>query len=132
MKALCIRQPYADGVVFGEKTIEVRTWPTDHRGELLITSAVKPTLDGYPCGYLLGAVEVVDCRPMQPEDAAAAFCDYAPGLYAWVLSNPRCLHECPPVTSRQGLFDLAVELRDLPLIDGRQYTGPSDPPVPPA
>ena len=36
MKAISIRQPYASFVFAGIKTVENRTWKTEHRGRLLI------------------------------------------------------------------------------------------------
>ena len=36
MKCLSLKQPYADLLVFGEKTIELRKWNTRFRGEFLI------------------------------------------------------------------------------------------------
>lgn len=39
MKALSIRQPFAQLIVDGLKTIETRTWDTTYRGDLLICAA---------------------------------------------------------------------------------------------
>jgi hypothetical protein len=36
MKCLSLKQPYADLLAFGEKTIELRKWNTKFRGEFLI------------------------------------------------------------------------------------------------
>ena len=36
LMALSIRQPYAQLVAGGTKTVEVRSWRTDYRGELLV------------------------------------------------------------------------------------------------
>jgi len=36
MKALSLKQPYAELVVSGKKTIELRKWKTNFRGEFLI------------------------------------------------------------------------------------------------
>jgi len=36
MKCLSLKQPYADLLAFGEKTIELRKWNTRFRGEFLI------------------------------------------------------------------------------------------------
>jgi len=36
MKCLSLKQPYADLLAFGEKTIELRKWYTKFRGEFLI------------------------------------------------------------------------------------------------
>ena len=44
MKAISIRQPWANLIAAGGKTIEVRTRPTKYRGPLLIVSAKRPTV----------------------------------------------------------------------------------------
>ena len=41
MKCLSISQPFADLIISGEKTIEIRNWNTDFRGEFLIHAPIK-------------------------------------------------------------------------------------------
>ncbi len=41
MKALSLRQPYAELIVSGKKTIESRLWSTKFRGEFLIHTGVN-------------------------------------------------------------------------------------------
>lgn len=41
MKCLSIKQPYADLVASGRKTIELRTWNTKFRGEFLVHASKK-------------------------------------------------------------------------------------------
>lgn len=119
MKAISIKQPWAKLIAHGKKTIEVRSWPTHHRGPLLIVSSAQPEtaimkrttrtdangatwlndlfeenqLRGF---YHLGAaaciVDVVGCEPFSNDKHAAGAnfeADDAAGLYAWLLSNPR-------------------------------------------
>ena len=40
-KCLSLKQPYADLVVSGKKTIELRTWNTKFRGEFLVHASKK-------------------------------------------------------------------------------------------
>lgn len=49
MKALSIRQPHADNILDGKKTIELRSWNTKHRGPFLIHSQ----------GFLIGKADLV-------------------------------------------------------------------------
>jgi len=42
MKALSLKQPYAELVVSGKKTIELRKWNTEFRGEFLVHASKKP------------------------------------------------------------------------------------------
>ena len=41
MKCLSVSQPYADLIVKGKKTIELRKWNTKFRGEFLIHAPLK-------------------------------------------------------------------------------------------
>ena len=41
MKCLSVSQPFADLIILGKKTIELRKWNTNFRGELLIHSPLK-------------------------------------------------------------------------------------------
>jgi hypothetical protein len=41
MKCLSLKQPYAELLVSGKKTIEVRTWNTKFRGQFLVHSSKK-------------------------------------------------------------------------------------------
>ncbi len=123
-KALCVRQPEADLIVFGRKTIEVRTWRTAYRGALLITASKRKPLDPQfadsPLGCLVGAVDLVDCRPFTESDQDAALCDFEPGLYAWALANPRVTPQPIPTRSLPGLFDLAPS-RGYELVSAHLY-----------
>ena len=44
MKAISVRQPWANLISWGQKSIEVRTWTTEHRGDLLIVSSANPKI----------------------------------------------------------------------------------------
>ncbi len=45
MKALSAKQPWANLIAAGEKTIETRTWATRYRGPLLIVSSRRPRIE---------------------------------------------------------------------------------------
>lgn len=100
IRAVCIRQPWASMIARGEKTIELRTWPTKHRGPLLIVASKSPKLykpngDALPTGCAVCIVDVVDCRPAVATDAPAACCAIEPGEFAWVLRNVREVAHTP-------------------------------------
>lgn len=73
--ALSLRQPWAALVVLGLKTIEIRRWPTDRRGPILIHASsvaddrpevwrdLPPVARGLAQlrGGLLGRVDLVEC-----------------------------------------------------------------------
>ena len=122
MKALCVHQPFADWIVSGEKTVELRRWRTRYRGPIVICSTLSymdpVTLRVTKCkmkpgrlyGYAIGTVEIVEVRrPDFPWDTITA---RAPDSFvlsrkwAWVLRKPRRYARAFPVTGRQGLFNL--------------------------
>lgn len=92
LKALSIRQPWAELIMRGEKAVEFRSQPTKVRGRVYIyASLTKPDVsdreicqdvgcswDDLPKGVLVGTVEISDC-------------DGSGGEYEWQLANPQRL-----------------------------------------
>jgi len=105
MKALSVRQPWANLIASGQKTIETRTWQTSYRGELLIVSSRRP--DIYPAGCALAIVTLVDCRPMRSIDWIDACCDPYPGAFAWVICDVRKIDPIP-TRGAQSLYDSPI------------------------
>jgi len=107
MKALSVKQPWASLIARGHKTIEVRTWSTSYRGPLLICASRRPDIDGLPTGVAVCTINLVDVRPITPEDATAACVKVTPGQqFAWVLESVSPLDFDLPITGRLGLFAL--------------------------
>ena len=133
MNALTIKQPFASLVVFGLKTLEIRSRKTHIRGRVLICSSQKPFVGGMfnpenvgeyiddadeyvrrmgnlaVHGYAIGMVDIINCRPMQPNDFKHSFVKYTPGMFAWELANPV---EIEPfqVTGQLGFFKVPANL----------------------
>ena len=114
MKALSIKQPWANFIADGEKTIETRTWSTAYRGSLLIVSSKKPDLENFPemlvkgsgpYGCAVATARLAECRPMRPEDAEGAGCDFYTGAFAWVLEDIKRIKPFP-VKGSQGLYEV--------------------------
>ena len=116
MKALSVKQPWADALVDGEKTIEVRSWSTPHRGPLLICASASPKnvfwhdhVDHvnrvFYAGCIIGIVDLLDCRPMNKADEYAALCDYQVGAYAWVTKTIAFCRP-DPVLGKLHLFEV--------------------------
>ena len=106
MKALSIKQPWANMIANGEKTIETRKWPTNYRGKLLIVSSKSPPIK--LAGFALAIARVADCRPMTKEDEAAACCPVYPGAFSWVLEDVQKI-EPFPVKGSLGIYQVDVE-----------------------
>lgn len=103
MKALSVKQPWANLIANGEKTIETRLWATDYRGPLLIVSSKMPKI--HPAGYALAIADLVECRPMTRLDEVAARCNLYRGAYSWVFMNVRRI-PIFPVRGQLGLYDI--------------------------
>ena len=126
MKALSIRQPWAELIIQGCKTIELRTWTTHHRGRLAVHAAqtvaetacqvhgLDPTT--LPRGALLGTVEVVEVTPLDEalwEDLRQQHLGLGPfpgPRYGWRLADPQRLPQPIPLPGRLGLCNVSDEL----------------------
>lgn len=111
LKALSLRQPYANWVADGSKTLETRTWHTHYRGDLLICASQSGK--GEPKGMAVCLVQLVDVRPMQKKDEQAARVEWSPRLYVWKLTNRRVFKDPFPVKGRLGLFNIEVDNESL-------------------
>ena len=91
MRALSIRQPYAELILRVEKKIEYRSRPTRIRERVYVYASRRPGKPkdfeevnlqpgDLPTGVLVGTVEVVGCTG-------------GGSYYEWQLANPERLHE---------------------------------------
>jgi len=70
MKALSIKQPFAELILQERKKIEIKKWNTDFRGEFLINSSKKSDekamkkfmFKKLPCGFILGKAELINVK----------------------------------------------------------------------
>lgn len=75
MKALSLKQPWAELVVSGRKTIELRKWNTNFRGRFLVHASSTPDVknmkkfgfDELPLGFIVGEAELIGIK-RYPED----------------------------------------------------------------
>lgn len=111
MKALSVRAPYAFGIVAGVKTVEMRTWQTDYRGELLICSSRTGERDKdlkgrFVFGKALAVVTLKDIVPYnKKKHARLSLIDGDYDGYAWILSDPRPVIPTP-IKGKLHLFDV--------------------------
>lgn len=111
LKAISLKQPYANLVVRGQKTIETRKWSTHYRGDILICSSRSGV--GEPKEMALCLVRLIDIRPMTASDAAAACIELYPKAKAWIISDLRVLKHPIPVKGRLGLFEVEITNHQL-------------------
>lgn len=92
MKALSLRSDYALDVLSGDKTVEYRSWSTNHRGDLLICSTARKIPGTIP-GHALAVVRIKDVKKLSERQ------------YAWQLDNLRAI-EPFPVKGQQHMFNV--------------------------
>lgn len=110
MKALSIHPYFAMAVVSGCKSIEVRTWSTEYRGDILICSTAAKYHGTIP-SHALGIVTLKDVRQLKKSDCEEAMIlskDYSSDLFAWVLEYNRLI-EPIPVKGKLSLWDFEEE-----------------------
>ena len=122
MRALSVRQPWAELILLGHKTIEVRSRRTNLRERVYIYAGlnrIEPQeeariaaqfgidVDGLPRGVLVGTVQIVGCMPLKLDDRQAACSEIAEidGFYGWLLSRPQRTEELlKPTRQPQPMF----------------------------
>jgi hypothetical protein len=107
-RVLTVRQPWAWAIIHGGKNVENRSWPTKHRGPLLIHagSAFEPdayqTVQPPPAlelvhGAIIGVVELVDCVPDSDSEWAVIH------QWHWCLRNPQPFDQAVPCPGKLGV-----------------------------
>lgn len=130
MKTLSIRQPWVWLIVHGGKDIENRTWPTRHRGPVLLHAAkgmtaaewadawdfavgtgASPraiaagiTRETIQRGGIVGIADLTDCIP--PDRRTSRW--HIPGCFGFKLENVRAL-PFTPCAGRLGFWDAPAE-----------------------
>jgi len=126
MKALSIRQPWAELILQGHKTIELRTWQTHYRGRLAIHASQTVRVEACLAygldpsrvvrGALVGTVELVDILVLDEaawealRDQHLSLHDFPGPMFGWRLENPRRLPQPIPMRGRMGLFNVSEDV----------------------
>lgn len=114
MKAISVQNPWAHFITCGEKTIECRSWNTEHRGDLLICSSSNPKIPGMISGYAVCIVSLDDVTPFRRKHLEGACMDEMPepNSYAWHLSNVRLIKPIP-VKGKLNFYNVEDELVEI-------------------
>lgn len=126
MKCLSVSQPYADLIVKGKKTIELRTWNTKFRGEFLVHAplkikknvCIKMGMDEIKLrtGVVIGKAEIYDVKVYN--SVAELKSDYKKHFaseeflhhkYGFLLKNPKELRI--PILYKGSLGFFNVDLK---------------------
>lgn len=120
---LSVKQPFADLIVDGLKTVELRNWRTKHRGWVLIHAS--KTIDfGYhekwndlitssnsqQYGKIIGAAVLISCQKSNDSLQKLALYDGSEYRYAWLLEDAQRLPKPVDYRGRPGLFYLTGDL----------------------
>lgn len=122
MKCLSVCQPFADLILSGAKTIELRRWNTRHRGDMLIhaprkirRSDCKRLGVGEICvtGAIMGKVRLVDVKKynnavglQQDYPRHLAGTDFVSCRYGFVLADAQRFKEPIPYKGKLGLYQV--------------------------
>lgn len=124
LPALSVRQPWAELIISGKKSIEIRSWPTRYRGRLWLHTGrnsdtaleLSYRLTNLFHGGYIGSVILDEIIPFdeviwkQLKSRHLDAGDYQPGLYAWLLSNPRRFDKPISGPGSTLLFQVSAEL----------------------
>jgi ASCH domain len=116
--ALSVRQPWAELIVSGRKTIEVRSWTCAYRGRIWIHAAQRSDqheesafhFSHLPKGGYVGSVALCATVPLDRARWEARRAnhlnlgEYRPGLYAWLLDGPNRFDAIVPARGQLNLF----------------------------
>jgi hypothetical protein len=103
--ALGIQQPWAELILRGIKTLEVRSQPTRQRGTIYLYASKRASqlpaasaaasrhgiaVESLAFGVLVGTVNLIGCRPCQSRDHKSACVppQLVAGQFAWELAEP--------------------------------------------
>jgi len=129
MKCLSVCQPFAELVVQGKKTIELRKWNTKFRGEFLVHAPQKIRLEDckrlkikpeMTVSAIIGKVELIDVK--EYENATQIKKDSKKHLalngesdnkYGFILQNPKQLRIPIPCTGQLNFFEFKPELTKI-------------------
>lgn len=130
IKALSFRQPWADLVVQGRKTLDLRTWNTLFRGTIAIYAS--QTIEKEACerfgidpdrlttGAVIGIVDLTGVSKLDEATYYAREHQHLGGrnfhdtLFGWEFANPLPLRDPIPTRGRLLLFDVEIPDQTTP------------------
>ena len=122
MKAISIRQPWAELIVSGRRRMEIRKWNAKHRGPFLIHSPLE--VDEEAClrfkipnaatGTIIGLSELITAKQLSEERWAFLRSlhletgprPYGDNTFGWFLGESRRFPEPILYRGRQGFFEV--------------------------
>ena len=125
MKCLSLKQPYADLLAFGEKTIELRKWNTRFRGEFLIHASknidiqacerLDIDIDKLTIGAIIGSAFLYDFKEYSNQEEFnkdkqkhfSIVTKYFEGYkYGFLIRNARLFKKSIPYRGKLRFFEV--------------------------
>lgn len=122
--ALSVRQPWAELILAGRKTIEVRAWDTNYRGPIWLhtgrhVDSVLEAAYGFEDlfhGGFVGLIEIVSTVALDQarwerwRTRHLVVGSFVPRMFGWILRGARRLTEPLPAPGQLGLFEVSPEI----------------------
>ena len=124
MKCLSICQPFAELIIQNKKTIELRKWNTNFRGEFLVHAPIKIRKEDYKklkikekltTGAIIGKVELYDVKKYESlkeiqENRNQHFSTkkFQKKTFGFILKNSKPLRIPIPWKGQLGFFDVEL------------------------
>ena len=125
MKCLSVCQPFAELIVQGKKTIELRKWNTKFRGEFLVHAAKNILIDdckrmkissSITTGAIIGKVKLTDVKKYESDKELESdkkkhhsLSDVTKNRYGFILENPKKLRIPIPYSGKLSFFEFHPE-----------------------
>ena len=125
MKCLSLKQPYADLLAFGQKTIELRKWNTKFRGEFLIHASknidiqscerLDIDIDKLTIGAIIGSAFLYDFKEYSNQEEFnkdkqkhfSIVTKYFDGYkYGFLIRNARLFKKSIPYRGKLRFFEV--------------------------
>jgi hypothetical protein len=124
LKCLSVSQPFADLIISGKKTIELRNWNTNFRGEFLVHSPIKIKIDDcnrlkmskkLATGVIIEKVELYDVKKYdsvkelkQDKKYHLSAKNFQGKMFGFFLKNPKSLRISIPWKGQLGFFEVKL------------------------
>lgn len=124
MKCLSVSQPFADLIISGKKTIELRKWNTNFRGEFLIHAPLKIRVEDskrlkmnkkFVTGAIIGKAEIYDVKKYNSikevkmdQKFHLAAKNFHDKTFGFRLKNAKSLRIPIPCKGQLGFFDMDI------------------------
>jgi hypothetical protein len=119
-----VSQPFADLIILGKKTIELRNWNTNFRGEFLIHSPLKIRVDDcnrlkinkkFVTGAIIGKAELYDVKKYNSlkeiksdKKFHLSSKNFQNKTCGFMLKNPKSFRIPIPWKGQLGFFDVEI------------------------